>query len=91
MAPIQVSLENADEVRKRLYPKKHDTKPCSFQIGDIVRLPKDKVEKQDKKKFKKRGYERSWSKELFTVVTRIKTLNGVCIYKDQRGLFSKLI
>ena len=49
--PASVTLENAEAVRERLNRDERDDKPCYFQPGDIVRIPK-------KKRDYAKGYER---------------------------------
>ena len=49
--PASVTLENADSVRAILNKDDRDDKPCYFQPGDIVRIPK-------KKRDYAKGYER---------------------------------
>ena len=75
------SLENADKIREKLYPKILDPKPCKFEVNDVVRIPKHIAEPYLKKKFKERGNDRNWSKDLFVIVASMKTQNGVCIFK----------
>ena len=52
IAPADVDFSNANEIRKRLYPKMLNPKPCRFRPGDIVRIA------LDKNLFQK-GYEKS--------------------------------
>ena len=51
-APADVDFSNVDEIRKRLYPKMQNPRPCRFRPGDIVRIA------VDKNLFQK-GYEKS--------------------------------
>ena len=51
-APADVDFSNVDEIRKRLYPKMKNPRPCRFRPGDIVRIA------VDKNLFQK-GYEKS--------------------------------
>ena len=41
-APADIDFSNVLEVRKRLYPKMSNPKPCRYRIGDIVRIAIDK-------------------------------------------------
>jgi Chromo (CHRromatin Organisation MOdifier) domain len=81
MTPIQVSKENEDFVRNRLYGQKKRRPKWKYQVGDRVRISKTRIA------FTK-GYLPSWSEEIFSIVTRIPTdpityeladLNGVTI------------
>ena len=51
--PASVTLENAWKVRELLYEDERTDKPCYFQPGDIVRVPK-------KKRNYAKGYERKY-------------------------------
>ena len=41
-APADVDYSNVEEIRKRLYPKMKNPKPCRFKVNDIVRIALDK-------------------------------------------------
>ena len=51
-APADVDFSNIDQIRKKLYPKMSNPKPCRFKVNDIVRIA------VDKNLFQK-GYEKS--------------------------------
>ena len=53
-APADIDFSNVAEIRKRLYPKMPNPKPCRFKPGDIVRIAVDKTLFQ-------KGYEQSKS------------------------------
>ena len=57
-APADVDFSNVDEIRKRLYPKMKNPRPCRFRSGDIVRIA------VDKNLFQK-GYEKSKCNYLY--------------------------
>src|ERR1043165_799800 len=64
MSPSQVSIENEDIVRKRLYVEKKRPPIWKYDVGDKVRISKARIA------FKK-GYLPSWTDEIFTIVARI--------------------
>ena len=41
-APADIDFSNADDVRRRLYPKMSNPTPCRFRVGDLVRIAIDK-------------------------------------------------
>ena len=41
-APADIDFSNVEDVRKRLYPKMSNPKPCRFRIGDVVRIAIEK-------------------------------------------------
>ena len=51
-APADVDYSNVDLIRKKLYPKMANPKPCRFRINDVVRIAVDKSLFQ-------KGYEKS--------------------------------
>ena len=64
MAPSDVNFENADSVRKTLYPHMRNPKPCRYKTGDVVRIVIDKSLFQ-------KGYEQSEFKiEINVMVMR---------------------
>ena len=71
--PIDVTLENANKIWKRLYPKANVVPKCeSIKIGDRVR-------KAIEKSIFAKGYHKNWSDEIFTV-SRVERSMGVCLY-----------
>ena len=42
MAPNNVTLDNAAEVRKRLYGEASDSADCKLKVNDLVRIPLEK-------------------------------------------------
>ena len=65
MAPVNVTLTNESEIRKRLGRKKL-TPRWKFAVGDKVRITRTR------QPFRK-GYLPSWSTEIFTVKSRVST------------------
>jgi len=63
MAPMEVTADNEDVVRERLYPPKPKTLRWKFNVGDKVRIS------MQQRPFKK-GYVGNWSEELFVVGAR---------------------
>ena len=43
IAPADVDLNNADSIRKKLYPLMRNPKPCRYRLGDVVRVVIDKA------------------------------------------------
>ena len=77
MTPNQVSFDNDDIVRKRLYPIK--PKPeWKFSVGDKVRISKAR------RVFRK-GYLPGWTEEIFTIETRNPTHPVTYGLKDATG------
>ena len=64
MTPSQVSIENEDIIRKRLYGEKKRPAKWKYKVGDNVRISKARMA------FKK-GYLPSWTDEIFTIAARI--------------------
>jgi len=64
MSPSQVSIENEDVIRKRLYGEKKRPAVWKYSVDDKVRISKARIA------FKK-GYLPSWTDEIFTIVARI--------------------
>ena len=79
MAPARVSNRNINKVLMRLQRgRKRATKAAAavlFYPGDIVRVSRFKRPVFDK------GYTRNWSEELFKIVERRRTNNGVYYYR----------
>ena len=72
-APADIDFSNVDQIRKKLYPKMSNPKPCRFKPDDIVRIAVDKSLFQ-------KGYEKSkllsncqlfFLKQIFRLVNRI--------------------
>jgi hypothetical protein len=77
MAPSQVTIDNSQEIVKRLYPVKR--KPIyKFDVGDKVRMGRGKHV------FKK-GYVEGWTDEIFTVSMRYPTDPATYGVKDYDG------
>ena len=53
--PSEVTKENSDEVKARLYPPPVDSKSCQLKIGDRVRIVKEK-------NFLEKGYKQSMTR-----------------------------
>lgn len=64
-APIDVTLSNQEDVRRRLYFSHTGTQSAApeFEVGDVVRIS------QTKNPFSK-GYHQSWTEELFRVTDK---------------------
>ena len=77
MTPNEVTLENADQVRKKLYGQDSTKPDCKLKLNDLVRIPLEK-------NIFSKGYERSWSSHTYHV-SRIQSSHQVCYY---HGLFS---
>jgi len=78
MAPTQVTTDNEDKVRARLYPVQTKKLNWKFKVGDKVRIVKQR------RPFKK-GYVGNWSEELFVVDTRLPTSPVTYKLKDLSG------
>ena len=79
--PARVTLDNADSIWKKLYPKQGLNVKCDkIKVGDRVRtvLPRNIFTK---------GYHQAWSDELYTVNNIIKSM-GTCLYvlKNDDGI-----
>jgi transposase InsO family protein len=77
MTPSQVTVQNEEVVRRRLFRPKKPLK-WKFSIGDKVRIAKGKRE------FKK-GYLPSWTDEIFTVASRRPSDPPTYEIKDYSG------
>jgi len=78
MAPMEVTADNEDVVRERLYPPKQKTLRWKFNVGDKVCIS------MQRRSFKK-GYVGNWSEELFVVGTRLPNLPVTYKLKDLAG------
>ena len=81
MAPNKVSSENESSVRETLYPPLpvlSENKKSVIEVGSVVRLNKTK------RVFDK-GYLPNWTKEVFTVVERLKTRPTTYRVHDYNG------
>lgn len=71
--PVDVTLENAPKIWKKLYPKANSKPKCDkILVGDRVRIAIDK-------QIFSKGYHQNWTDELFTV-KRIEPSMGICLY-----------
>ena len=75
MAPVMVNFKNRKDVFDKLFPNYHDRLPPRLHVGDLVRIPEDKT-------IFEKGYTRSWSIELYTIVSA-KSRGGIDFYKVQ--------
>ena len=66
MAPVEVSVDNEDVVRNRLYPKKPESYKWKYNVGDRVRIS------MQRQPFRK-GYLGDWSEEIFEIKARLPT------------------
>ena len=78
MAPSEVNAQNESSVRKRLYPLKSVTLKWRYNVGQSVRM------KQTKRVFKK-GYEPSWTEEIFTISSLYPSDPPTYILQDLSG------
>ena len=79
--PVDVTLDNADKIWKRIYPKALEIPKCDLiRVGDRVRVA---IEKSIFAK----GYHQNWSEEIFTVA-RLEKSMGTCLYilKNNDGI-----
>ena len=79
MTPSEVSVQNEAEVRRRLYPKsKNSIVRWKYNVGQTVRM------KQSKRIFKK-GYEPSWTEEIFVIAALYPSDPPTYTLKDLAG------
>ena len=78
MTPSEVNSQNESIVRKRLYPVTNTTIRWRYNVGQTVRM------KQTKRVFKK-GYEPSWTEEIFTIASLYPSDPPTYILKDLAG------
>jgi transposase InsO family protein len=78
MAPSEVNAQNESVVRKRLYPAQNKTLKWRYKVGQTVRM------KQTKRVFKK-GYEPSWTEEIFIIASLYPSDPPTYILKDLAG------
>ena len=86
--PVNVTLENAAQIFKRLHPEMRKPKDCKLKVGNVVRTA---IEGNVFKKvtwtisnyckvicFK--GYHQNWSTQLY-IIESIKKSQGFCLYR----------
>ena len=78
MTPSDVNVQNESIVRKRLYPMQNTNIGWKYKVGQSVRM------KQTKRVFKK-GYEPSWTEEIFTISSLYPSDPPTYILKDLDG------
>ena len=78
MAPSEVTAQNESVVRRTLYPPNKLHVKWSYKVGQTVRI------KQTKRVFKK-GYEPSWTEEIFTIASLYPSDPPTYILKDLSG------
>src|SRR6266516_7730527 len=78
MAPSEVNAHNESDVRRRLFPVKNITIKWRYSVGQTVRM------RQSKRVFKK-GYEPSWTEEIFTIASLYPSDPPTYILKDLTG------
>ena len=78
MTPSEVNDHNESIVRRRLYPSNKSFSKWRYKIGETVRI------KQTKRIFKK-GYEPSWTEEIFTIISRYPSDPPTYILQDFLG------
>ena len=75
MTPVEVSVDNEDIVRARLYPPKPKSHKWKYDVGDRVRIS---IQRQPFRK----GYLGDWSEEIFEINTRLPTVPVTYELKD---------
>ncbi len=75
MAPSEVNAQNENVVRRRLYPLTDVAIKWRYNVGQTVRI------KQTRRVFKK-GYEPSWTEEIFTIAALHPSDPPTYILKD---------
>jgi hypothetical protein len=78
MSPSEVNSHNESSVRRRLYPPQNDALAWRYRVGQTVRM------KQTKRVFKK-GYEPSWTEEIFRISSLYPSDPPTYILKDLAG------
>ena len=78
MAPADVTADNEDIVRARLYPVQTKLLDWKFKVGDKVRIV------MQRRPFQK-GYIGNWSEEIFVVTARMPTAPVTYKLKDLTG------
>ena len=78
MSPSEVTAQNEAVVRRRLYPSAALPPKWRYKVGQSVRI------KQSKRVFKK-GYEPSWTEEVFTIASLYPSDPPTYILKDLLG------
>ena len=64
MTPIEVTLENEDVVRKRLFVEEKRPAKWKYNVGDKVRINKSRIASE-------KGYLPSWADASFSIVARV--------------------
>lgn len=78
--PVDVSLDNAQKLWKKIYPDANKIPKCSaIEINDRVRVALEKG-------IFAKGYHQNWSEDIYTVSRIIESM-GTCLYvlKDNEG------
>jgi hypothetical protein len=75
MTPSEVTAQNEDIVRSRLYQPKQLPIKWKYKVGQTVRI------KQSKQTFKK-GYESAWTEEIFTIASLYPSDPPTYVLKD---------
>ncbi len=78
MTPSEVNVHNEPLVRRRLFPVKNIFIKFRYNVGQTVRM------RQTKRVFKK-GYEPSWTEEIFTIASLYPSDPPTYILKDLAG------
>jgi transposase InsO family protein len=78
MTPSEVDAHNESIVRRRLYPPRKLYLKWRYKAGQTVRI------KQSKRVFKK-GYEPSWTEEIFTIASLYPSDPPTYVLKDLLG------
>lgn len=78
MTPSEVNAQNESIVRGRLYPSKKLTLKWRYSVGQTVRI------RQTKRVFRK-GYEPSWTEEIFTIASLFPSDPPTYTLKDLAG------
>ena len=78
MSPSEVNAHNETVVRSRLFPVRNLVIKWRYKVGQTVRM------RQSKRVFKK-GYEPSWTEEIFTIASLYPSDPPTYILKDLAG------
>ena len=78
MAPAEVSVDNEQQVRERLYPLKPKSYKWKYKVGDRVRIV------MQRQPFRK-GYLGDRSEEIFEIASRLPTTPVTYELKDLAG------
>jgi len=78
MSPLEVNRDNEDTVRARLYPLKPKHYKWKYNVGDRVRMAKQRRPLH-------KGYLGHWTKEVFEIAARLPTTPVTHELRDLSG------